>query len=116
MRKLVAVSVLGLGLMGLVAPAFAYDDNEMPPGIDKFTRGVVNVAVGGPEEVITHTIGAVTEYGEDTLGGTVASAAGGAFIGLFWGVARIGSGIVDIFTFPFPFNDNEALVEPDHHI
>ena len=116
MRKLVAVSMLGLGLMGLWSQAFAYDDNEMPPGIDKFTRGLVNVAVGAPEEVITHTVGAVTEYGEDTLGGTIASVAGGAFIGLFWGVARVGSGIVDMFTFPFPFNDNEPLVEPDHHI
>lgn len=116
MRKLVAVSLMGLGMLGMASQARAYDDNDMPPGIEKFTRGVVNVAVGGPEEVITHTVGAVNEYGEDTLGGTIASAAGGAFIGLFWGVARIGSGLVDVFTFPIPFNDNEPLVEPDHHI
>ena len=116
MRKLVAVSLLGLWMVGLGSQAFAYDDNDMPPGIDKFTRGVVNVAVGGPEEVITHMAGAYDEYGTDTAGGAIASIAGGAFIGLFWGVARIGSGIVDMFTFPFPFNDNEPLVEPDHHI
>ena len=115
MRKLVAVWMLGL-VVGVVPQAFAYEDNEMPPGIEKFTRGVVNIAVGAPEEVITHTIGATTEYGEDTLGGFVGSAAGGMFIGLFWGVARVGSGIVDFFTFPIPFNDNQPLVEPDHHI
>jgi putative exosortase-associated protein (TIGR04073 family) len=116
MRKLVAVSVLGFGLVGLASQALAYDDNEMPPGIEKFTRGVVNIAVGGPEEIITHTIGAATEYGEDSLGGHIGSVLGGAMIGAFWGVARIGSGIVDVFTFPVPFNDNQPLIEPDHHI
>jgi putative exosortase-associated protein (TIGR04073 family) len=117
MRKLVAVSVLGLGLMaGMASQALAFDDNEMPPGIEKFTRGVVNIAVGLPDEVVTHTVGAATEYGTDTLGGHIGSVLGGAFIGAFWGVARIGSGIVEVFTFPVPFNDNRPLVEPDHHI
>jgi putative exosortase-associated protein (TIGR04073 family) len=105
-----------MGLMGMVSPALAYDDSEMPPGIDKFSRGLVNATVGAPEEVITHMSGAYQDYGTDTLGGAIASIAGGAFIGLFWGVARMGSGIVDMVTFPFPFNDNEPLVEPDHHI
>jgi putative exosortase-associated protein (TIGR04073 family) len=118
MRKLGAVSVLGLAMvMGMAPAARAYDDNEMPPGIEKFTRGVVNIAVGAPEEVITHAIGAATsEEGEESLGAFVGDAIGGAFVGLFWGVARIGSGIVDVFTFPIPFNDNAPLVEPDHHI
>jgi hypothetical protein len=43
----------------------------------------------------------VTEYGEDTLGGAVASAMTGTFMGIFWGFARVGSGLVDMFTFPF---------------
>jgi putative exosortase-associated protein (TIGR04073 family) len=116
MRKLVAVSVLGMGLVGLASQALAYEDNAMPPGIEKFTRGVVNVATGLPDEMIAHTVGATTEYGEDTLGGFVGSTIGGLIIGTFWGVARIGSGIVDMFTFPVPFNDNEPLVEPDHHV
>jgi len=116
MRKLVAVSVLGLGLVGMASQALAYDDNEMPPGLEKFSRGVVNIAVGLPEEVITHTIGAATEYGTDSLGAQIGSVLSGAFIGTFWGVARIGSGIVDVFTFAVPFNDNRPLVEPDHHI
>jgi putative exosortase-associated protein (TIGR04073 family) len=117
MRKLVAVSLLGVGLVVAGASqALAYDDNEMPPGIEKFTRGLTNVAMGFPEEVITHTIGHATEYGTDTLGGHIGSVLSGAFIGAFWGVARVGSGIVDMFTFPVPFNENRPLVEPDHHI
>ena len=116
MRKLVAVSVLGLGLVGMASQAFAYDDNEMPPGLEKFSRGLVNMAVGLPDEIIAHTVGATTEYGEDTLGGFVGSAVAGVFIGTFWGVARMGSGIVDMFTFPIPFNDNQPLVMPEHHV
>ena len=61
-------------------------------------------------------VGQATEYGEDSLGGFVASTIGGVIIGTFWGIARIGSGIVDVFTFPVPFNDNRPLVEPDHHV
>jgi hypothetical protein len=117
MRKLVAVAVLGVGMaVGLAPQARAYDDNEQPPGIDKITRGAVNIATGLPDEIIAHTVGQATEYGEDTLGGFVASTIGGVIIGTFWGIARIGSGIVDVFTFPVEFNDNRPLVEPDHHV
>ena len=116
MRKLVAVLVLGMGTLGLAGQALAYEDNDSPPGIDKFTRGVSNIALGLPDEIVAHTTGQVTEYGEDTLGGAVASTLGGVIIGTFWGVARIGSGLVDVFTFPIPFNDNEPLVQPDHHL
>lgn len=116
MRKLVAVSVLGMGLVGFAAQALAYEDNEMPPGIEKVTRGVVNIATGLPDEMIAHTVGSITEYGEDSLGAYVGSTLGGLIIGTFWGVARIGSGIVDVFTFPIPFNDNQPLVQPDHHV
>jgi putative exosortase-associated protein (TIGR04073 family) len=116
MRKLVAVSVLGMGLVGLASQALAYEDNEMPPGIEKFTRGAVNIVTGLPDEMIAHTTGAATEYGEDTLGGFVGSTLGGLVIGTFWGIARVGSGIVDVFTFPVPFNDNQPLVQPDHHV
>jgi putative exosortase-associated protein (TIGR04073 family) len=115
MRKLVAVWVLGLGVVGFASQAVAYEDNEMPPGLEKFSRGVVNVAVGVPDEVMAHTVGMATEYGEDTVGGFAASVMTGTFVGLFWGVARVGSGIVDMFTFPIPFNDNAPLVDPDYH-
>ena len=116
MRKLVAVSVLGMELVGMASQALAYEDNEMPPGIAKVTRGAVNIVTGLPDEIAAHTVGATEEYGEDTAGGFVASALGGVIIGTFWGIARIGSGIVDVFTFPIPFNDNRPLVEPDHHV
>jgi putative exosortase-associated protein (TIGR04073 family) len=116
MRKLVAVSVLGMGLVGMASQALAYEDNAQPPGIEKVTRGFVNIATGLPDEMIAHTVGQATEYGEDTLGGFVGSTIGGLIIGTFWGVARIGSGIVDVFTFPVPFNDNQPLVQPDHHV
>lgn len=116
MRKLVAVSVLGMGLVGFAAQALAYEDNEMPPGIEKVTRGVVNIATGLPDEIIAHTVGQATEYGEDSLGAFIGSTIGGVIIGTFWGIARIGSGIVDVFTFPIPFNDNQPLVQPDHHV
>src|SRR5262245_5960527 len=116
MRKLEALSILGMWLVGMVSQALAYDDGEVPPGIEKFSRGVVNIAVGGPEEVITHTVGAVTDYGEDSFGGFVGSVISGIIMGTFWGVARIGSGVVDLVTYPIDFNDNQPLVEPDHHI
>jgi putative exosortase-associated protein (TIGR04073 family) len=115
MRKLVAGSLLGMWMVGLAAPAFATDDNAIPAGIEKFNRGVVNVAVGIPDEIIAHTVGGAT-YGDETLGGTVVSTLSGVFIGVCYGVARVGSGIVDIFTFPFDFNDNRPIIEPDHHV
>jgi putative exosortase-associated protein (TIGR04073 family) len=111
----VAIWLLGFGVVGLASQALAYEDNELPPGLEKFNRGVVNIAVGLPDEVAAHTVGITTEYGEDTLGGFIAGIFSGALIGTFWGVARIGSGIVDVFTFPIPFNDNRPLVEPDYH-
>jgi putative exosortase-associated protein (TIGR04073 family) len=117
MRRLVTVLVLGLGVVGFAASALAIDRNDQPPGLVKFSRGAVNVAVGLPDEVISHVAGSVTESGEDTLGGFVDSAITGVLVGTFWGVARVGSGIVDVFTFPVPFDeDNSPLVEPDHHI
>lgn len=117
MRKLVAVSLLGTWMvLAAVAPVLANDDNAIPAPMEKFNRGVVNIVTGVPDELIAHTAGAVTEYGSDSLGGAVASLASGTFMGLFWGVARVGSGFVDMFTFPFPFNDNRPLVEPDHHV
>jgi putative exosortase-associated protein (TIGR04073 family) len=103
-------------VLGAVSPVLANEDNEMPTGLEKFHRGVVNVATGIPDEVVTHSVGALTEYGEDSLGGAVASLASGTLMGVVWGVARVGSGLVDMFTFPFTFNDNRPLVEPDHHI
>ena len=117
MRKLVTTVLVGLGMtMGLASPVLALDDNEMPPGIEKFNRGLVNFTTGLPQELAAHTIGAATAYGEESFGGFLASTIGGVMIGTFWGVARMGSGVVDLVTFPVPFNDNAPLVEPDHHI
>jgi putative exosortase-associated protein (TIGR04073 family) len=115
MRKLVAVWVLGFGVVALASQALAYEGTENPEGLEKFHRGVVNIAVGIPDELIAHTVGMATEYGEDSLGGHIASVMTGVFVGGFWGVARVGSGLVDVFTFPIPFNDNEPLVQPDFH-
>lgn len=116
MRKLAGILVLAVGLVGTGSPALALDDNEVPPGIEKFGRGLVNVAAGAPDEVIAHTLGAATAYNDESLGGFVTSLIGGAIVGTFWGVARVGSGIVDVFTFPVPFDeDNSPLLEPDFH-
>jgi len=134
MRKLVLASMLGMGIMGMAAQALAYEDlayedNErydaytdtfgtdakVPQGVEKFTRGVTNMAFGLPEEIIEHTLGASSEYGTDSGGAFVASSLGGAIIGTFWGIARVASGVIDFFTFPVPFNENRPLmVEPDH--
>ena len=118
MRKLVVASMLGMGIVGLAAQVRAHDsgnDNEMPPGIEKFTRGMTNMAFGLPEEIIEHTVGASSEYGTESGGAFVASSLGGVVLGTFWGIARVASGVVDFFTFPVPFNENRPLmVEPDH--
>ena len=80
----------------------------------RFTRRESNVAQ--LQKAVMRSRVQATEYGEDSLGGFVASTLGGVIIGTFWGIARIGSGIVDVFTFPVPFNDNQPLVDPDHHV
>ena len=115
MRKLVAVSLLGVGILGLASQALADDVNTLPPAIDKLTRGISDVAFGLPEEIVSHTVGAASEYGSDSAGDFVASTIGGVVVGAFWGWARMASGFVDVFTFPVAFDDNQPPIpEPDH--
>jgi hypothetical protein len=117
MRKLVAALVVGMGMMGFGSQALAYDDFiESQPEVDKFERGATNFAFGIPDEVITHTIGGVVGP-SDSLGEWFGNTVTGVVTGLFWGAGRMGSGFIDMVTFPFSVNeDDKAFVPPDHHI
>jgi putative exosortase-associated protein (TIGR04073 family) len=79
----------------------------------KFSRGVTNVVTGLPAEVVNHTLGGVTAPYAESVGAGVTGFFSGLFIGTGMGIARVGSGIVDVFTFPVPFNDNRPLLEPE---
>ncbi|MFN8543371.1 MAG: exosortase system-associated protein, TIGR04073 family [Candidatus Binatia bacterium] len=81
----------------------------MPAAIWKFTRGVANVLFGLPGEIAAHTLRAPSGSSDSAAG----NAAAGVVIGTGWGLARMGSGVVDIVTFPVPFEDNKPLVEPE---
>ncbi len=80
----------------------------------KLTRGFVNVVTGLPGEIVMHGIGSATEDGSDTAGSYTTSLLAGVVTGFGCGVMRVGSGLVDLVTFPVPFDDqNRPLVEPE---
>lgn len=116
MRKLVAALVVGMGLMGFGSQAFAYDDTiiETTPEVGKLERGATNFALGIPDEVIAHTVSGATT-GTDSLPGWIGSTVSGVVVGTFWGLGRMGSGFIDMVTFPFVINNDEPVMPPDHH-
>jgi hypothetical protein len=117
MRKIVAALVVGMGLMGFGSQANAYyDDLENLPETDKLERGATNFAFGIPDEVITHTIGGATSA-PDSLVEWFGNTVTGVITGVFWGAGRMGSGFIDMVTFPFSIReDDKPVVPPDHHI
>jgi putative exosortase-associated protein (TIGR04073 family) len=97
------------------APLPAAADAGVPAALTKLTRGVTNVALGLPGEILTGVVReAHSEEGLRSMGSYTAHFLAGLLMGLGWGAARVGSGVVDIVTFPIPFDDNRPLLEPDY--
>lgn len=107
----------GIAALLLVAgaPLAAAADAGVPAALTKLTRGVTNVALGLPGEVLNGVVReAHSDEGLRSTGSYTAHFLAGLLMGLGWGVARVGSGVVDIVTFPIPFDDNRPLLEPDY--
>ncbi len=103
MKKVLALVVIAVMVFSLAAPAFAKTPS------DKLARGIGNVATGVLE--VPQTIG--QEWKKSN------NAAVGIFCGLFKGiaqaVARTGSGLWDVITFPLALpKDYEPLYHPDY--
>ena len=97
------------------AHALGPADDRVPPELSKFARGVANATVGLPAEVLGRAI--VAAHSEEGLQGAKAYVGHllmGSVYGLGWGVVRMGTGIVDMFTFPVALNAaNDPIVPLD---
>lgn len=113
-RVLLGWAIAAVLLAAAPSPAA---DPMTPEPITKLTRGIMNVALGLPGEVAYHVVNtAHSEAGLQNGGTYTAGVLTGLIVGLGWGFARIGSGFVDVVTFPVPFDDNRPLLEPDYII
>lgn len=107
----------GIAALLLVAgaPLPAAADDGTPAAVTKLTRGITNVALGLPGEILNGVVReAHSSEGLSSTGSYTAHFLAGLIMGIGWGFARVGSGFVDVVTFPIPFNDNRPLVEPDY--
>jgi putative exosortase-associated protein (TIGR04073 family) len=102
------------------APAMADNSparapESIPAPITKLTRGIVNVAFGLPGEIIHRVVGtAHSKEGLQSASSYVGGLVSGLVMGVAWGAVRVESGLIDVVTFPIPFNDNRPLFEPDY--
>jgi putative exosortase-associated protein (TIGR04073 family) len=100
-------------LLGGATPAIA--DDTTAPAITKLTRGVVNVALGLPGEIVLRVVSSAhSEAGLQSGSSYIAGLLSGLVMGVAWGAVRVESGMIDVVTFPIPFNDNRPLFEPDY--
>jgi putative exosortase-associated protein (TIGR04073 family) len=107
--------VAGLALLFAVAPCSASADDRVPAPITKLARGITNVVLGLPGELVYNVVEtAHSDEGLASAGGHGAGVFSGVLMGIGMGVARMGSGLVDVVTFPVPFDDNRPLLEPDY--
>ena len=100
------------------AHALGPADDRVPMELSKFARGVANLTVGLPAEIVGRAIvSAHSEEGLQDATSYVGHLLMGGVYGLGWGVVRMGTGIVDVFTFPVALNaDNGPIVplDPDY--
>jgi putative exosortase-associated protein (TIGR04073 family) len=107
----------GLALLLAGAPCSAAADDHVPAPLAKLTRGITNLALGLPGEIAYNVVEtAHSDEGLASAGGHVAGLFSGLLMGIGMGAARMGSGLVDVVTFPIPFDDNRPIVEPDYII
>ncbi|MFH1360492.1 MAG: exosortase system-associated protein, TIGR04073 family [Candidatus Omnitrophota bacterium] len=107
MRKFLAMSLVIILMFACVIPAFAKDPGE------KLARGVANV-ISCPLE-IPKQIDVEWKAAKDSNQNVGAGIAAGLIKGMAFTVARLGSGIWDIFSFPFQVPENfEPVMKPDY--
>ena len=97
----------------LACPPAGASNGHLPEPLWKLSRGLTNVALGFPCELAVHTLGAVTEGPGSTAGAFVAGLATGAVTGAGWGIVRVGSGLVDVVTFPIVWPGNRPILSPE---
>ena len=114
MRTRLRTALLGFALLASSpSPAHA-GEVWVPDAVWKFTRGLVNVVTGLPGEILLHGLGTPTSDPGDTAGSYTTALLAGLATGVGYGVVRMGSGLVDLATFPVPFDDkNRPLLEPE---
>jgi putative exosortase-associated protein (TIGR04073 family) len=116
MRALLLGAALACGVT-TNALALGPADDRVPTELTKFARGWANVLVGMPSEVVGRAVlGAHSEEGLQTPASFVGEFLMGAVYGLGWGAVRMGTGVVDIFTFPVvltPENRPIVPLDPD---
>jgi len=110
MRTLAIALVTSVLALGAV-PAGAADARFDP--VWKLGRGAVNTVTGLPGEIVAHTVLETTDRGLAGIPAYLTSIVTGVVVGTGWGVARMGSGLIDMVTFPVPINENRPLVEPE---
>ena len=96
-------------VLAAASPSPARAGESCVPGpLWKLSRGLVNVVTGLPLEIMRHGVGGATSDQGDTAGSFLTSFLGGTVTGIGYGVARMGSGIADMATFPIPFDQNNG--------
>ena len=108
----VILLVVGLFLVSSASIVWAgsvEEEKVVRQHVHKFSRGVVNVGTA-PLEIPKQMI----RRAQDGRGadGQLAGYITGTLTGVGWGIWRLGSGIVDIFSAPFAGNE-EGLIEPE---
>ncbi len=104
MKNFVIILLACAVLLGYTSALYAAKDTG-----EKLTRGVANVLSGVLE--VPKTIGEEWKASNNAFVGVVA----GTFKGLAWWIARTGSGLWDVVTFPFPLPSNyDPLFKPDY--
>jgi len=108
--------ILGAVLMVcvLAGPAAAGStEGRLSDAVWKLTRGATNAVFGLPSELVANTVGGIVAPTSTTWGAMWAEILSGIVVGTGKGLMRTGSGLVDVATFPIPFDDNRPLLEPE---
>lgn len=96
-------------LFYFAVPAFAHPSAKSYSWGDKLIRGALNI-VSSPVEVARQI--QITSEKDSLLEGWTL----GLIKGIGSGVIRMGAGVIDLFTFPFNFPDDDKapLIEPEY--
>ena len=107
MKKFTLFLVVALALASVHAEAALVEKMNSNKALTKFSRGVTNI-VTSPGELVMQ-IPPAMEQSPDYLTGFIVSIGRG----IGYGLLRVGSGIYDIATFPFPGKTNyQPLMTP----
>lgn len=110
MKKIAVISlVFGFFFIATISMSWAGSDEEeniVQPHLYKFSRGIVNIG-SSPLEVPKQMIKRAQDG--KTWGGQLAGYLTGTVTGIGWGVWRLGSGVIDVFSAPFSGNEKGKI-------